>query len=169
MLSAVRQDKSKGQAKSSSYTVSFPSSVWALTQRQFLLKWGDREAFYTKTITNVSIALIVSSMFYNQPANTSGAFSRGGTSAVRTPLYFEVGVLKVLIVLAGALFFSLLFLGWLSKSPLRCSRQHKLQSNGHFASQTWPRSAKPCKADPSSLAIANLPSILQPQVSSVSD
>lgn len=58
----VRAGKAKSARKSASWQVGFLTSVWACTKREFLLKNGDRQAFYTKTGTNLVIALIVSSV-----------------------------------------------------------------------------------------------------------
>ena len=82
-------------SKRSSYTVSFPRQVWACTLREFWLLWGDKTSLYTKAFIIISNALIVGSLFNGESLNTSGAFSRG-----------------------GALFFSILFLGWLQLSEL---------------------------------------------------
>ncbi|KAK8023180.1 ATP-binding multidrug cassette transport protein [Apiospora marii] len=92
---AVRESKSKMVSKKSPYTVSFPRQVIACTKREFWLLLGDRTSLYTKIFIIVSNGLIVGSLFYNQPANTEGNFSRG-----------------------GAIFFSILFLGWLQLSEL---------------------------------------------------
>lgn len=91
----VGQSKSKTVSKKSSYTVSFARQVAACTKRQLWLFWGDKTSLYTKFFIIITNALIVSSMFYGQSLDTSGAFSRGGT-----------------------LFFSILFLGWLQLTEL---------------------------------------------------
>ncbi|ODQ56128.1 ABC drug exporter AtrF [Saitoella complicata NRRL Y-17804] len=92
---SVVKGKSKHVAKKSPYTVSFPRQVLACTKRQFWLMWNDKTSLYTKLFITVSIALIIGSLFYGQPPDSTGAFSRG-----------------------GALFFSILFLGWLQLSEL---------------------------------------------------
>ncbi|KAL1964230.1 hypothetical protein VTN77DRAFT_7188 [Rasamsonia byssochlamydoides] len=92
---SVGQSKSKTVSKKSPYTVSFPRQVAACVKRQFWLLWGDKTSLYTKFFIIISNALIVSSLFYGQSLDTSGAFSRG-----------------------GVLFFSVLFLGWLQLTEL---------------------------------------------------
>lgn len=94
---AVGESKSNSKLKSShsSYTVSFPRQVLACTQREFWLFWGDQTTLWTKVFIIISNGLIVGSLFYGESLDTSGAFSRG-----------------------GALFFSILFLGWLQLSEL---------------------------------------------------
>jgi ATP-binding cassette, subfamily G (WHITE), member 2, SNQ2 len=92
----TREQKSnKTVSKKSSYTVSFARQVYACTQREFWLIWGDPATLITKFFIIISNGLIVGSLFYGQSLDTSGAFSRGGT-----------------------LFFSILFLGWLQLSEL---------------------------------------------------
>lgn len=92
---AVQEGKSKTVGSKSPYTVSFVRQVQACVKREFWLLFGDKESLYTKAFIIVSNALIVSSLFYKQPLNTAGAFSRG-----------------------GAVFFSILFLGWLQLAEL---------------------------------------------------
>ena len=67
----------------------------ACFMREAWLLWGDKQSLYTKFFIIISNALIVGSLFYGESLDTSGAFSRG-----------------------GALFFSILFLGWLQLSEL---------------------------------------------------
>ncbi|KAJ6177971.1 hypothetical protein N7519_008432 [Penicillium mononematosum] len=93
--STVAQSKSKSVSKKSPYTVSFVRQVMACVQREFWLLWGDKTSLYTKYFIVISNALIVSSLFYGESLDTSGAFSRG-----------------------GALFFSILFLGWMQLTEL---------------------------------------------------
>ena len=64
-------------------------------KREFWLLWGDKTSLYTKYFIIISNGLIVSSLFYGESLDTSGAFAR-----------------------SGALFFSILFLGWLQLTEL---------------------------------------------------
>ncbi|KAE8397213.1 ABC-2 type transporter-domain-containing protein [Aspergillus pseudonomiae] len=91
----VAQSKSKTVSKKSPYTVSIVRQVAACVQREFWLLWGDKTSLYTKYFIIISNGLIVSSLFYGESLDSSGAFSRG-----------------------GALFFSILFLGWLQLTEL---------------------------------------------------
>jgi len=92
----VQEGKShKTVSKKSPYTVSFLRQVLSCAQREFWLIDGDRTTLYTKAFIILSNGLIVGSLFYGEPSNTEGAFTRG-----------------------GALFFSILFLGWLQLSEL---------------------------------------------------
>lgn len=92
---AVQEGKSKHVHKKSPYTVSFFRQVLACTKREFWLIFGDRTTLYTKIFIIISNGLIVGSLFYGESLDTEGAFSRG-----------------------GALFFSILFLGWLQLGEL---------------------------------------------------
>ncbi|KAJ5203939.1 ABC multidrug transporter atrF [Penicillium cinerascens] len=91
----VAQSKSKTVSKKSPYTVSLVRQVAACVKREFWLLWGDKTSLYTKYFIIISNGLIVASLFYGESLNTSGAFSR-----------------------SGALFFSILFLGWLQLTEL---------------------------------------------------
>lgn len=92
---SVREQRSKYVSNRSNYTVSYWQQVLACTRRELWLLWGDKTTLYTKFFIIVSNGLIVSSLFYGQSDDTSGAFSRG-----------------------GLVFFSILFLGWLQLSEL---------------------------------------------------
>ena len=92
---SVKDQQSKRVSSKSSFTVSFWRQILACTQREFWLVWGDKASLWTKLFIIVSNGLIVGSLFYGEPTNTEGAFTRG-----------------------GALFFSILFLGWLQLTEL---------------------------------------------------
>ncbi|KAI1390686.1 ABC-2 type transporter-domain-containing protein [Hypoxylon trugodes] len=92
---AVQDSKSRHVSKKSPYTVSFTRQVWACTKREFWLLFGDTATLWTKFFIVISNGLIVGSIYYNQPFSTAGAFTRG-----------------------GALFFAIVFLGWLQLSEL---------------------------------------------------
>jgi len=92
---AVQETKSKRVSEKSPYTVSFPRQVMACTKREFWLLFGDKTTLWTKLFIIISNGLIVGSLFYGSSEGTDGAFTRG-----------------------GALFFSILFLGWLQLTEL---------------------------------------------------
>ena len=94
-VDSVRGAKSRTVMKQSVYTVSLWRQVLACTRREFWLIWGDKTSLYTKFFVIISNGLIVGSLFYDTPSDTSGAFLRGGVA-----------------------FFSILFLGWLQLSEL---------------------------------------------------
>ncbi|KAL9050906.1 MAG: hypothetical protein Q9206_004901, partial [Seirophora lacunosa] len=92
---SVQEQKSRTVSKKSNFTVSLWRQVLACTAREFWLVFGDRPTLYTKLFIIISNGLIVGSLFYDQPDSTDGTFTRG-----------------------GAIFFSILFLGWLQLSEL---------------------------------------------------
>lgn len=74
----VRSDKNKGVHKGSSFTVSYWEQVKACIYRQLLVKWGARFDLYIKFFTIISVSLMISSLFYKQPFDSTGTFTRGG-------------------------------------------------------------------------------------------
>ena len=92
---SVKEQQSKRVSQKSSFTVSYWRQILACTRREFWLVWGDKPTLYTKFFIIVANGLILGSLFYGQPNDTSSAFSRGGVA-----------------------FISILFLGWLQLSEL---------------------------------------------------
>lgn len=94
---AVEEQKSNSRliSSQSSHTVSFWRQVLACTLREFWLFWGDKTTLYTKIFIIISNGLIVGSIFYGSSLETDGAFAR-----------------------SGALFFLVVFLGWLQLTEL---------------------------------------------------
>lgn len=92
---AVQEGKSGNVSKKSPYTVSFPRQVLNCTKREFWLLFGDTTTLWTKLFIIISNGLIVGSIYYNEPFSTAGSFTRG-----------------------GAVFFSIVFLGWLQLTEL---------------------------------------------------
>lgn len=74
---AVRQSK-RHASKHSVYSIPFYLQVWALMQRQFLLKWQDKFSLVVSWITSIVIAIIIGTVWLNQPKTSAGAFTRGG-------------------------------------------------------------------------------------------
>ena len=75
---AVQADKAKHVRNKSVYTISFYQQVRACTFRQYQVLWGDKPTFIGKNFLTIFQALIVGSLFYNQPATSAGVFTRGG-------------------------------------------------------------------------------------------
>ncbi|KAL8974442.1 MAG: hypothetical protein Q9197_001320 [Variospora fuerteventurae] len=76
---AANQDaKQKHTSKSSVYSVPFWTQVWALLQRQFLIKWQDKFSLLVSWVTMIVIGLILGTVWLQQPETSSGAFTRGG-------------------------------------------------------------------------------------------
>ncbi|KAL1636943.1 ATP-binding cassette transporter snq2 [Diplodia intermedia] len=64
--------------KTKNYTISFPQQVIACTKRQFLVMIGDKQSLAGKWGGILFQALIVGSLFYDQPKTAAGVFTRGG-------------------------------------------------------------------------------------------
>jgi hypothetical protein len=75
---AVGQGKAKNASNRSVYTISFFQQVQACTIRQYQVLWGDKVTFIGKNFLTMFQALIIGSLFYNQPATSAGVFTRGG-------------------------------------------------------------------------------------------
>lgn len=78
LKTTVRSEKRKGVNKGSSYTVNFWDQIVSCMWRQLLIKWGARGDLYVKLFTIISVSFMISSLFYNQPFNSEGVFTRGG-------------------------------------------------------------------------------------------
>ncbi|CAI7599408.1 unnamed protein product [Penicillium palitans] len=75
---ANKEAKRKFTSDSSVYSIPFHLQTWALMQRQFLLKWQDKFALTVSWVTSVGIAIILGTVWLNQPKTSAGAFTRGG-------------------------------------------------------------------------------------------
>jgi ATP-binding cassette, subfamily G (WHITE), member 2, SNQ2 len=75
---AAVESKQKHAPKSSVYTIPFHLQVWALMQRQFLIKWQDKFSLVVSWITSITIAIIVGTVWLQLPQTSAGAFTRGG-------------------------------------------------------------------------------------------
>ncbi|KXG50083.1 CDR ABC transporter [Penicillium griseofulvum] len=75
---ANKEAKRKFTSDSSVYSIPFYLQTWALMQRQFLLKWQDKFALTVSWVTSVGIAIILGTVWLNQPKTSAGAFTRGG-------------------------------------------------------------------------------------------
>ena len=80
-LEARRRERLENRSKKNqkkNYTLPFYKQVWACSQRQVLIIWGDKASLIGKWGGIVAQALIVGSLFYNMPATAAGVFTRGG-------------------------------------------------------------------------------------------
>ncbi|KAJ5182549.1 hypothetical protein N7492_000165 [Penicillium capsulatum] len=75
---ANQEAKRKYTPKSSVYSIPLHLQIWALMQRQFLIKWQDKFALTVSWITSTGIAIILGTVWLNQPKTSAGAFTRGG-------------------------------------------------------------------------------------------
>ncbi|XP_014559723.1 hypothetical protein COCVIDRAFT_23948 [Bipolaris victoriae FI3] len=74
---AVKESKRHAPQKSV-YSIPFYLQVWALAQRQFLLKWQDKFSLVVSWITSLAIAIIIGTVWLDLPKTSAGAFTRGG-------------------------------------------------------------------------------------------
>jgi len=75
---AHREAKRKHTRKNSVYRVPFHLQIWALMQRQFLIKWQDKFSLVVSWVTSITIAIVLGTVWLNQPQTSQGAFTRGG-------------------------------------------------------------------------------------------
>ncbi|QKX61137.1 uncharacterized protein TRUGW13939_08284 [Talaromyces rugulosus] len=75
---AHQQAKRKFTPKSSVYSIPFYLQIWALMQRQFLVKWQDKFALTVSWVTSIGTAIILGTVWYKLPTSSAGAFTRGG-------------------------------------------------------------------------------------------
>jgi ABC-type multidrug transport system ATPase subunit/ABC-type multidrug transport system permease subunit len=75
---AVHDAKRKGASKKSVYSIPFYLQVWALMQRQYLIKWQDKFSLVVSWITSIVIAIVLGTVWLNLPKTSAGAFTRGG-------------------------------------------------------------------------------------------
>lgn len=75
---AHSEQKRKHTSKNSVYSVPYYLQIWALVKRQFILKWQDKFNLYTSWLTSFSLAIIIGTLWLNQPRTSAGAFTRGG-------------------------------------------------------------------------------------------
>lgn len=64
--------------KSSVYSIPFYLQIWALMQRQFLIKWQDKFSLIVSWITSIVIAIVLGTVWFNLPKTSLGTFTRGG-------------------------------------------------------------------------------------------
>ncbi|KAK1701651.1 ABC-2 type transporter [Colletotrichum lupini] len=76
-LESRRIDQSKSQRQNSPFTLSYMEQMRLTLWRSWVMLKGDPSITLTMLITNIFEALIISSLFYNLPTNTSSFFRRG--------------------------------------------------------------------------------------------
>ena len=74
---AVIQGK-RHASKKSVYSIPFYLQIWALMKRQFILKWQDRFSLTVNYSTSIIIAIVTGTVWLQMPADSAGAFTRGG-------------------------------------------------------------------------------------------
>jgi ABC-type multidrug transport system permease subunit/ABC-type transport system involved in cytochrome c biogenesis ATPase subunit len=74
---AVKESK-RHAPKKSVYSIPFYLQLWALSKRQFLLKWQDKFSLVVSWITAIVVAIILGTVWLDLPVTSAGAFTRGG-------------------------------------------------------------------------------------------
>ncbi|SNX85670.1 probable SNQ2 - ABC transporter involved in multidrug resistance [Melanopsichium pennsylvanicum] len=74
----AREEKAKGARKGSAYIITIPMQIRLAIKRRAQIIWGDIATQAVVTIASIFQALIIGSVYYMAPKNTSGFFSRGG-------------------------------------------------------------------------------------------
>lgn len=75
---AVRDSKRKGARAKSVYSIPYYLQIWALMQRQFLIKWQDKFSLVVSWITSIVVAIVLGTVWLDLPTTSAGAFTRGG-------------------------------------------------------------------------------------------
>jgi len=75
---AVAAEKHTQLPRDSPLTVSFTEQVKACVMRQYQIVWGDKTSFLVKQLFTIMQALVMGSLFYNAPDNSSGLFGKSG-------------------------------------------------------------------------------------------
>lgn len=75
---AFTDAKRSGARSKSVYSIPFYLQVWALMQRQYLIKWQDKFSLVVSWITSIVIAIVLGTVWLDLPKTSAGAFTRGG-------------------------------------------------------------------------------------------
>lgn len=75
---AHKEAKRRHTGSKSVYSIPYYLQIWALMQRQFILKWQDRFTLTTSWGTSIIIAIVIGTVWLKQPDTSAGAFTRGG-------------------------------------------------------------------------------------------
>lgn len=75
-MEASKMRKSKNMPKKSPYTVTIWMQISACIIRAYQRMWGDKSTLVSTLMSNLIMSLVIGSVFYNIPENTSGFFSK---------------------------------------------------------------------------------------------
>ncbi|KAI5802957.1 ABC-2 type transporter-domain-containing protein [Geopyxis carbonaria] len=75
---ATADEKRRGTPATSVYTIPFYQQIFALMQRQFLLKWQDKFSLTVSWVTSFVIAIILGTVYLDLGQTSADAFTRGG-------------------------------------------------------------------------------------------
>lgn len=76
---AILYDKAKSVPSKSPLTTSIVTQVKACIARQYQIMWGDKPTFVIKQIATLVQALVVGSLYYASPPDSTGLFFRSGS------------------------------------------------------------------------------------------
>ncbi|WFD27171.1 hypothetical protein MNAN1_002167 [Malassezia nana] len=77
-VNLARDERAKHTSRQSRYLLSWPMQVRLALQRRYQIAVGDMGTHITVVLAALFQALIIGSVFYKMPPDTSGFFSRGG-------------------------------------------------------------------------------------------
>lgn len=83
---SARADIVKRQSDKSSFLISYPMMVRLAMRRRFQMQMGDIATLAIVSIAALFQALIIGSVYFQMPKDTSGFFSRGGVMSVKLVL-----------------------------------------------------------------------------------
>ncbi|KAM0754754.1 putative SNQ2-ABC transporter [Meredithblackwellia eburnea MCA 4105] len=75
---SAQREKADHVGKDSKYQISFPMQVRLCMTRRYQMQMGELPTLLVTTIAAIFQALIIGSVYFQMPKNTSGFFSRGG-------------------------------------------------------------------------------------------
>lgn len=75
---AVARERCPRLRPRSPYTVAYPAQIGACLVREYQITLGNKWAFALRQLLTVVLALILGSLFYNEPANSEGLFLKSG-------------------------------------------------------------------------------------------
>ncbi|CAH7685993.1 ABC-2 type transporter-domain-containing protein [Phakopsora pachyrhizi] len=85
---AVKQDQNKGVGSKSPYTVSIFDQLKALVMRDIQITLQDKKTLFFDAATVLGLAIILGTVFLDQPLTTAGGFTRG--SVIFMGLLFNI-------------------------------------------------------------------------------
>ncbi|KAJ9095227.1 hypothetical protein QFC20_006704 [Naganishia adeliensis] len=92
---AVKISRHKSLSEKSPLMVPYWEQILVLAKRQFWQIWGDKLLLYIRYGNTIVQALIMGSLFYDMPENSTGLFLRGGTIFFSTVYHTLVAMNEV--------------------------------------------------------------------------
>lgn len=76
---AITHEKSPRLRRGSPYTVGYAAQTWACLVREYHITLGNKWTFALRQLLTVVLALILGSLFYDEPSNSEGLFLKSGS------------------------------------------------------------------------------------------